>query len=117
MLGFSFLLISFNLSGYYNLILTYSYRFIFTAFIDPLPFSQETPLENTYFNVNVLGASSSIYEFGHVHPFLFILFAFSLLVCYLIVRNGVKTSGKIVVITSLMPYVLFFILAIRGVFL
>lgn len=35
----------------------------------------------------------------------------------MIVKNGVKTSGKIVVVTSLMPYVLFLILAIRGLFL
>lgn len=65
----------------------------------------------------VLGSSSSINEFGHVNPFLFALFAFSLFVCYMIVKNGVKTSGKIVVVTSLMPYVLFLILAIRGLFL
>lgn len=37
--------------------------------------------------------------------------------CYLIVRNGVKTSGKIVVVTSLLPYAFFIILAIRGLFL
>jgi SNF family Na+-dependent transporter len=33
------------------------------------------------------------------------------------VKNGVKTSGKIVMVTSLLPYALFIILAIRGVFL
>lgn len=33
------------------------------------------------------------------------------------VKNGVKQSGKIVVVTALMPYVLFIILAIRGFFL
>lgn len=32
-------------------------------------------------------------------------------------KNGVKTSGKIVMVTSLLPYALFIILAIRGVFL
>ena len=41
----------------------------------------------------------------------------SLLICYMIVKNGVKTSGKIVVVTSLLPYALFLILAIRGAFL
>ena len=32
-------------------------------------------------------------------------------------KKGVKTSGKVVVFTSLMPYFLFFILAIQGIFL
>ena len=62
-------------------------------------------------------SSNSISDFGSIHPFLFILYAFSLYVCYSIVKKGVKTSGKIVVFTSLTPYVLFLILAIRGLFL
>ena len=40
MLGISFLLICYHLAGYYNIILTYSYRFLFSAFVDPLPFSK-----------------------------------------------------------------------------
>ena len=39
----------------------------------------------------------------------------SLYICYLIVKNGVKTSGKIVSITALMPYLFFIILAIRAI--
>lgn len=61
--------------------------------------------------------SSSISEFGSIQPFLFFLYSFSLFVCYVIVKNGVKQSGKIVVVTSLLPYVFFIILAIRGIFL
>jgi SNF family Na+-dependent transporter len=57
MLGGTFLLVCFHLSGYYNLILTYSYRFIFTAFIDPLPFASESPFDNKYFNEEILGVS------------------------------------------------------------
>lgn len=39
MLGITFMLICYNFSGYYNLVLTYSYRFLFSAFNDPLPFA------------------------------------------------------------------------------
>jgi len=41
----------------------------------------------------------------------------SLVVCYLIVKKGVKTSGKIVTITSVAPYFFFTILALRACFL
>lgn len=41
----------------------------------------------------------------------------SLVVCYFVIKNGVKTSGKIIMFTALMPYVFFFILAVRGIFL
>jgi len=61
--------------------------------------------------------SSSISEFGSIQPLLFFLYALSLFFCYVIVKNGVKQSGKIVVVTSLLPYVFFIILAIRGIFL
>jgi SNF family Na+-dependent transporter len=39
-LGMTFLFVCFNLSGYYNIILTYSYRFLFSAFTVPLPFAK-----------------------------------------------------------------------------
>lgn len=39
------------------------------------------------------------------------------MICYLVVKKGVKTSGKVIVYTSLMPYFLFFILAVQGMFL
>lgn len=45
------------------------------------------------------------------------MYIISIFICYLIVKNGVKTSGKIVIVTSLLPYALFLILAIRGIFL
>lgn len=35
----------------------------------------------------------------------------------MVVKKGVKTSGKIVIVTSMMPYLFFIILAIRGMFL
>lgn len=41
MFGYLVVFMAFNISLYYNLLLTYSYRFIFTAFVSPLPFLNE----------------------------------------------------------------------------
>jgi hypothetical protein len=49
-----------HIACYYNILLTYSYRFVFTAFSDPLPFLGESPTENTFFNEEILGRSAGI---------------------------------------------------------
>ena len=117
MLGLTFIFICYHLAGYYNIILTYSYRFLFSAFSNPLPFANESPTENLYFANEILGQSSSINEFETIHPTLLLLYFFSLYVCYMVVKNGVKTSGKIIMFTALMPYIFFFVLVIRAFFL
>ena len=117
MLGATFLFVCYHLAGYYNIILSYSYRFIFSVFSNPLPFAEESPSENVYFAETILHKSGSINEFEAINPALFFLYIFSLYVCYLVIKNGVKTSGKIIMFTAMMPYVFFFILLIRGLFL
>lgn len=48
---------------------------------------------------------------------LFVLYVSSLLVCHMIVKNGVKQSGKVVVVTALLPFVFLLLLLVRGLFL
>jgi solute carrier family 6 GABA transporter-like protein 1 len=45
------------------------------------------------------------------------MYILSLFICYLIFRNGVKQSGKIVLFTATFPYILFIIMLLRGLFL
>ena len=42
-IGVCFVLVCFHIAGLYNIILTYAFRFLFTAFHDPLPFADESP--------------------------------------------------------------------------
>lgn len=49
MVGGAALLNSLNLCSVYNILLSYSYRFIFTAFSSNLPFASESITDNTYF--------------------------------------------------------------------
>jgi SNF family Na+-dependent transporter len=65
----------------------------------------------------VLHQSASISEFEAISPSLFFLYIASLLICHYIIKNGVKTSGKIVAMTATSPFVFLLILLIRGLFL
>jgi solute carrier family 6 serotonin transporter-like protein 4 len=41
MFGYFCIFIAYNIATYYNTLLAYAYRYIFTAFLDPLPFIDE----------------------------------------------------------------------------
>lgn len=47
--------------------------------------------------------------------YIFICFIISLIVVYLCIRNGIKTSGKVAYVTAPMPYFLLIILLINGI--
>ena len=41
----------------------------------------------------------------------------SILACHFVIKNGAKTTGKIVIFTASAPFVLFIVLILRGIFL
>ena len=48
---------------------------------------------------------------------LLLLYLGSMILCYFVIKNGAKTSGKIIIVTASTPFVIFFILVLRGLFL
>lgn len=60
MVGIAILINSMHLSSIYNILMTYSYRFIFTAFSGTLPFANEAITDNTFFRKTILQESGSI---------------------------------------------------------
>ena len=74
-------------------------------------------MENTYFVDVVLQKSNGIGDFRGINFPLFFLYIISIVICYFIIKKGVKTSGKIVMYTALLPYCFFLILGIRALFL
>ena len=40
-----------------------------------------------------------------------------MIICHYVIKNGAKTSGQVVIITASTPFVIFFILVLRGLFL
>lgn len=67
-----------------------------------------------FWNKQILQKSSSIEEPGNFVWQLFIALFAAWFIIYLMVVRGIKTSGKVAWFTALFPYVVLFILAIRG---
>ena len=49
MLGITYILYCYHVGNYNNMILVYSYRFLFSSFSVPLPYSGESITDNHYF--------------------------------------------------------------------
>ena len=62
----------------------------------------------------MLHQSESISHFEAIDPYLFIVYIGTLCICHFIVKDGAKTSGKIVTITASMPFAILSVLIIRG---
>uniref|UniRef100_A0A672N6L0 Transporter n=1 Tax=Sinocyclocheilus grahami TaxID=75366 RepID=A0A672N6L0_SINGR len=124
--GITMMLVSTFLAIYYNVIIAYSIYYLFASFQYPLPWSvkdcNSTGLLDCFFSkeasVSVevaLQRSSSMNETGPVvwHLALCLLLAWILVGAALF--KGIKSSGKVVYFTATFPYVVLFILLIRGV--
>jgi len=62
-LGLTFVIICYHFSGYYNIILAYSYRYIFSVFDSSIHFEEESIKDNKIFAETILHSSDSIDEF------------------------------------------------------
>ncbi|CAD5119546.1 DgyrCDS8146 [Dimorphilus gyrociliatus] len=73
-----------------------------------------SPVEE-FWKRRALKLSSGLDEPGGIHFELAICLLISWIVCYFCIWKGVKWTGKVVWFTSLFPYVLLFVLLIRGI--
>lgn len=72
---------------------------------------------NEYWNEGVLGITGSVYNFGDfgARSGSLIVILFSVwLICFVILCKGVKSSGKAVYVTAIVPYITLIGLVIRG---
>ncbi|KRW98849.1 hypothetical protein PPERSA_04782 [Pseudocohnilembus persalinus] len=122
-IGYMAILIAFNECTYYNLILGYSMYYLWKSFQFPLPWSvdqtseNEVPWNTSYFYDDVLKSTDSINELGGMVWPLFLCYCLSQLVVFLCIQKGVAVSGRIALFTATSPYILLFLLMIRGFFL
>uniref|UniRef100_A0A8C5Z768 Uncharacterized protein n=1 Tax=Marmota marmota marmota TaxID=9994 RepID=A0A8C5Z768_MARMA len=133
--GITMVLISIFVTIYYNVIIGYSLYYMFASFQSELPWKNcsswsdsncsRTPIDpgilmNNYTIESVnkskvaLQRSNGMDETGEIVWYL----ALCLLLAWIIVGaalfKGIKSSGKVVYFTALFPYVVLFILLIRG---
>nr|XP_039267122.1 sodium- and chloride-dependent betaine transporter-like [Styela clava] len=68
-----------------------------------------------FWNNYVLRRTEGIHDMGTFTNWRMILcFAFSWIVCYLCVLKGIRTTGKVAYVTVIAPYIMMFVLLIRG---
>ncbi|XP_043188102.1 sodium-dependent dopamine transporter-like isoform X2 [Amphibalanus amphitrite] len=135
--GFCAVAVSYFVSFYYNVIIGWSVYFIYWSFSSTLPWkdcNHEWNTDNCSVTANITSRQSPSQEFfsravlgthrsddydllGPPQPQLVLCVAIVYTVLYGCLFKGIKSSGKVVWITALMPYVIIIILLVRGVLL
>ncbi|XP_026204551.1 sodium-dependent neutral amino acid transporter B(0)AT1-like [Anabas testudineus] len=128
-IGISSMMVSFLIGLYYNTLIAWIMWYLFNSFQDPLPWTQCPLVDNGteyvpecqqsstvdyYFYRVSLNSSASISESGGIHwPMVVCLLAAWTVICVCYIR-GIRTSGKAVYITAILPYIVLAIFLIRG---
>uniref|UniRef100_A0A8C4EGF2 Transporter n=1 Tax=Dicentrarchus labrax TaxID=13489 RepID=A0A8C4EGF2_DICLA len=115
---------------YYIVILAWALFYLSYSFQAELPWSHCNNTWNTangsslpenatspvmeFWEREVLRLSSSLDELGPISWKLALCLAIVWLVCYFCVWKGVKSTGKVVYLTATFPYVMLFVLLVRG---
>ena len=101
----------------------WSIAFLINSFKSPLPWTispedkyyYHTDYNSRYFKYNLLESSNSIEETKYIVIPWFISLLVAWLLVYILIWRGIKSSGKFVYITTPLPFVILFILLIRGI--
>ncbi|XP_066977932.1 sodium-dependent dopamine transporter [Macrobrachium rosenbergii] len=96
---------------------SYSNHSLMTAIHDDLEPNETTTPAQEYWKREVLQlqGSSGISDLGHIKLDLALCLLAVYIICYFSLWKGISTSGKVVWFTAVFPYVVLFILLIRGV--
>ncbi|XP_034017222.1 sodium-dependent neutral amino acid transporter B(0)AT1-like [Thalassophryne amazonica] len=127
--GVASMLVSLLIGLYYNIIIAWALWYLFNSFQEPLPWEQCPLNENKtgfvpeceqsstidyYFYRVSLNSTPSIADSGGIHwPVVLCLFT-AWIITWICFIKGIKTSGKAVYVTSIMPYIVLTIFLIRG---
>ncbi|XP_072023363.1 sodium-dependent proline transporter-like [Amphiura filiformis] len=140
-LGYSMCFITAIVCIYYNVIICYTLFYLYASFTKNLPWSEcnrawntencmvskagdNSTIANTTMNYTrpsqefwdkyVLDRSSGLEELGGIRWQICLCLLLAWVIVFLCIAKGVKSSGKVVYVTATFPYLVLFILLIRG---
>ncbi|XP_029924895.1 sodium- and chloride-dependent GABA transporter ine [Myripristis murdjan] len=133
--GMASVAISFIMCTYYNVVITWGLYYLFSSFQAPLPWQNCNNTWNTpnctdhannsniytstasqeFFNYKMLERTRGVEETGGMRWELFLILLLAWILIYLCIFKGVKSTGKVVYVTALLPYVILFALLINNV--
>lgn len=142
-IGYAMVIISIYVCIYYNMILAYTIFYLFASFSKVMPWSDCDNYWNTdtcyvhgrnktldtmmveienvtrpsqeFWDNYVLGRSEGLHEMGSVKWQLALCLLLAWIIVCMCLIKGVKSVGKVVYFTATFPYIVLFILLIRGV--
>jgi neurotransmitter:Na+ symporter, NSS family len=105
---------SFLIVSYYNVIMSWSLRYLVASFRSNLPWAGD---EENYFQSTILGLANNedITDTGGLQAWTVLGLAITWICIYFAIFKGVKSSGVVVYITVPLPFILLAILFVRGV--
>ncbi|XP_052834059.1 sodium- and chloride-dependent GABA transporter ine [Octopus bimaculoides] len=136
--GLATVVVSYLFTTYYNIIITWSFYYLFNTFTSLLPWTHcnhtwsspacwdsgsvnatspndtISPTENFFMNA-LLQKTPRMEEQGVIRWELVLLLMLCWLIVYFCIWKGPKSTGKVVYVTAIFPYIVLIILLIRGV--
>uniref|UniRef100_A0A673B1P5 Transporter n=1 Tax=Sphaeramia orbicularis TaxID=375764 RepID=A0A673B1P5_9TELE len=130
--GYTVIIIALYVGFYYNVIIAWSLHYLFSSMTSELPWLNCDNIWNSQnctdpkaINGSILGngtrgvlhlhQSKGIQDLGLPRWELTLCLVVVVFILYFSLWKGVKSSGKVVYITATMPYVVLFVLLIRGI--
>ncbi|XP_061559123.1 sodium- and chloride-dependent GABA transporter ine [Phycodurus eques] len=132
--GIASVAISFIMCTYYNVVITWALYYLFSSFQDPLPWESCNNTWNTanctdraangsysstasqeFFRYKMLRQTGGIEEAGAIRWELFLILVLAWILIYLCIFKGTQSTGKVVYVTALLPYVILVALLVNNV--
>eukprot|EP00116_Pleurobrachia_bachei_P002988 sb/3463250/ len=123
-IGVGQLIVSFQMTAYFPMVMTWCMYYFYLSFSNPLPWTNCTANASVccqedstayYWYKETLQASSRIETAGNFVPGLTICWCIGWVFTYLCLFKGIKSSGKAAYFTATFPYFVLICLFVRGV--